>query len=145
MSAELAAEVTARFAAHPAARKVLFFWGGANDWFADASAATIWQRYQDYVTAFKAANPGAKIVGFTLVKIKGGINPSADEATRLAFNALLTASVGTVVDAVVLVGEDSRLQDPTDLTYWNADGVHLNTAGCGVVAELAKVQVDALP
>jgi lysophospholipase L1-like esterase len=145
MQAEITSEVTARIAASTASRKILLLWGGANDIGGGASAATTWQRYQDYVTAFKAANPGVRIIGFTLIDIKDGINPSLTDAKRAEFNADLIASIGTVVDAVVDGSSAAQLQDPTDLTYWNADGVHLNNAGCAVIAALAKTAVDSLP
>lgn len=140
MQAEITAEVTARFSGF-SGRKIVLLWGGANDWGANATGATIWQRYQDYVTALKAANPGVIVIGFTLVKIKDGINPNCDEPERSAFNTALLNSSG-VVDYVVDGGAAPELQDPTDTTYWNADGVHLNNAGCGVLAALAKVKLD---
>jgi lysophospholipase L1-like esterase len=142
MQAEMTSEVTARFSASTASKKILCFWGGANDYGAGATSATVWTRYTDYITAFKAANPGVRIIGFTLIKIKGGVNPNFDETDRGEFNTSLLASVGTVVDAVVDAGAAAQLQDPTDLTYWNADGVHLNNAGNTVVAALAKTKLD---
>jgi lysophospholipase L1-like esterase len=144
MQAELTSEVTTRIQASTSGKKVLLLWGGANDIGAGASAATAWQRYQDYVTAFKAANPGIPIIGFTLIPIKAGVNPNLSDAKRAEFNADLIASIGTVVDYVVDGASAAELQDPTDLTYWNADGVHLNNAGCAVIAALAKPKVDLL-
>jgi lysophospholipase L1-like esterase len=56
----------------------------------------------------------------------------------------LIKSDATLYDSLIDLGADSRLQDATNVTYYNADKVHLTDTGYGVVAALVAAQVSAL-
>jgi hypothetical protein len=66
------------------------------------------------------------------------------EAARQYFNALVRANWQSFADGLADLAADSRLSTPTDTTYFNADKLHLNSAGYAVAAQIAARAVSAL-
>lgn len=114
-------------------------WGGTNDIFYDgASAATVQGRLTTYWAARRAA--GWKVVAFTLIP-RGDDVPG--NTTRTTVNTWIRTQSASY-DALVDVAADARLQDFTNLIYYDPDQVHLTAAGYAVVAALAYAQVITL-
>jgi lysophospholipase L1-like esterase len=113
----------------------LLVWIGANDqWSAsvfETGLLTYWQ-------ARRAAG-WDQIIAFTVIKRGDGY---ANEVQRALMNTWIRANWATYCDALVDVDADTRLQTPTDETYFYTDHVHLNNAGYAVVAGLAAVALS---
>jgi lysophospholipase L1-like esterase len=98
--------------------------------------------YDNFVTYCQ----GRRAAGFKVVAVTGSPRsasgtPSDFETKRLAANALIRANWATFADALADAGADSRIGDTgdeLDTTYYNADKVHMNNAGYGVVAGIVK-------
>lgn len=125
---------------------VLLLWGGTNDMArgvgGDFSAASAYARLVSYGQTAQA--DGFKMVAFTILPRQDVGTPAGFEAERLIFNADVRANYLTFANALADVAADSRLQDPTNATYFNADLVHLTAAGYAVVAGIVKTAVDSL-
>jgi lysophospholipase L1-like esterase len=142
-SANAATEVDANYRSLFGAHNICVVWGGVNDANAGASAATIYSRLLTYWAARRAA--GFKVVACTEI--------DAQDAGREAVNwhSTLYPALNTLIrsdphayDVLVDLGADSRLQDATNTTYFNADKVHLTDTGYSVVAALVAEQAKWL-
>ena len=124
-------------------RNVVVMLGGINDIAGSADAATTYARIVAYHQARRAA--GWKTVACTIphataASVGGAaFNPVAD-----AVNALIRANWGTFADALADLAADSRLQDATDTTYYNADELHGTTAGYAVVGAIVGAALATL-
>lgn len=143
-----ATDTIAAFTLHSSyKRKIASLWMGVNDsasYSGDDSPASI-KAASDiiatntltWVSNMRAAFPDCKIMLMT----------HTPNTLYWAKNAILT-NVNIVIrssgvaDVVNDLRADSRLQDPTDTTYFN-DGVHLKNAGYAVVAEIVKSNLVA--
>jgi lysophospholipase L1-like esterase len=132
---------------------ILLGWEVLNDWKdytvsegktpREASDLTI-TNYWTYLDARRSA--GFRTVAFTVLPCTS-YALGANETERSYVNAAIRAGWSAHASALVDVAADSRIGDDgddTNLTYYNADGIHLNNAGYAVVAELAKAAVDSL-
>lgn len=127
------------------AKNVLIVWGGVNDIGQDdISGADAYARLVTYCTARKAAHDWT-IICLTLTKHEFAFYPPDYETERTAFNALLAANYTDYADALADVGAAANLQDPTNGTYFDADKLHLTTAGYAVVAAVVKPVLEGLP
>jgi lysophospholipase L1-like esterase len=117
-------------------QEVVLVWGGVND-IHDAidSAETIHANIAAYHAARQTA--GWKTVAFTIANAAHADKPVSFDATQAAVNVLIRANWESYADALCDVQADARLSNPLDTTYFSADKLHLNSAGYGVVAELA--------
>lgn len=134
-AADAAAEIDAQYRTPLGSHQICIVWGGVNDANAGASAATIYSRLQAYWAARRAA--GWKVIAVTEIDAQdAGRNAVGWHSTLYPALNVLIKSDATLYDAVVDLGADSRLQDATNTTYFNADKVHLTDTGYGVVASL---------
>lgn len=119
---------------YPAARKDTVLWGGVNDASGGADAATIHSRIAAYCAARRAA--GWRVVVCSEIDAQSAPLNAVNWHSTIwpALNALITANWSTYADALADLGGDARLQDANNVTYFNADKLHLNTTGYGVVA-----------
>lgn len=98
---------------------------GTNDIYTAETAQEIYDNCATWIS-------GRKAVGFkTVILTIFGTSQKC-----LDFNALLRSGRAGADIVVDLVG-DSRLDDSTDLNYFQADG-HLDYTGCAVVADLVR-------
>lgn len=134
-----ATDVDAHYTDHRLQNPVVVAWGGTNDLFFGASAATTITRLQTYCNARRAI--GWKVAVFTILPRSDPGTPGTFGADRATVNASIRANWATYADYLVDVAADSRLDDETDTTYFHTDLVHLSDAGRQVVADLV---VDAL-
>jgi len=121
---------TSQVAVHKPANnkeKVLFFfWLGVNDFFDDYSAAGVYYN-------LKLVWAQAKADGFTVVAFTLGHTTNAPIDAKVNAVNTLIASDPTLYD--YLVRPDLINPDPTNLTYFNADGLHLTAAGSQRIAK----------
>lgn len=134
MAADAAAQVDVIYDAAGLILNVLVAWEGTNQMYYGASGSTAIADYKAYCAARKAA--GWYTVAVTVLP-REAIN-TVFAARRAIFNAeiLNPANIGVCWDAVVDTTADSRLEDPSDTTYFNADQIHPKAAGSRIVGEL---------
>lgn len=126
-------------------KNVVLIWGGTNDVLGGSSAATIMTKIESYCAARRSA--GFQVLPFTLQPI--GTN-AAHETVRQDFNTLLRAASGTAPfqDGIVDIAANTDIGDDgdqNDATYYDPVGkVHMTNAGYAIVAEIARVAVEAL-
>jgi lysophospholipase L1-like esterase len=114
-------------------RNVLLFWEGTNEISAageGATGAAALTKTLEYIDASVAQ--GFEV--FALTVLPRTDFDATEETHRGTYNSGLISGADnyTVVD----VAADTRLDDFNDLTYYDADGIHLNDAGYAVVASL---------
>jgi lysophospholipase L1-like esterase len=69
------------------------------------------------------------------------------DAERAAYNTAIRANWATYADALADPAADARIGDNgdnADLTYYDADAVHLNDAGYAIAAAIIEPQILAL-
>lgn len=110
---------------------VLVVWCGVND-VAGMTAQQIYDALRAYCIAQRAAGWNKIIV---CSEIDAQANMTWHNTTYPALNVLLRAD-HTFADGFVDLGNDVRLQNALDTTYYNADKIHLVTAGYNVVRDL---------
>lgn len=106
--------------------------GGINDCNQAASAATLQSRIETYCAARRSA--GFDVVACTIppaVSVTG-----SEETVRTTVNTWMRANWATWSDVLVDLAADSRLDDTSDTTYFDSDGVHFSAEGHSVIAEL---------
>jgi lysophospholipase L1-like esterase len=120
-------------------RTVYIFWAGINDFFNSVTGATAYTNLKTHITAMHNLASAPKIIVCT--ELPASTVTGAKETERTNYNSSVVGAVGLDADTVVDLAGDARLQNTADLTYFNADGVHLSIAGYGVVAGLLQSAV----
>lgn len=105
-------------------------------------ATTAYNAYVSWCQAARTA--GFKVVAVTPFVTNGGTEPVGYSTANAAVCALIRANWATFADAFADVGADSRLSDPNNATYFNADKIHLTDVGYGVVASTVAPAVLSL-
>jgi len=108
----------------------LWVWIGSND-IATAVAATWLTSWNSYVS--QARTDGFTVIAFTVMKRTDTLS---FEATRLAMNAGIRQSNNWDM----LIDADAIFPDPTNLTFFLVDGIHLNSAGNKYLANYVNSQ-----
>jgi len=109
----------------------LFFLGGLDDINAGVSGRATWQRLTNYVATRKAVHPW-KVVVSTIQ------NDVLEPTINAAYDACIRTNGGPwdrMVDPGVNSPIETRLDNPTNTTYFSSDGVHLTNAGYQVLAD----------
>lgn len=142
---------------YPPQRQVVIAWGGTNDLYFGASAATTYARIVAYATARKAA--GWRVILLTILPRSNSGTPGSFETDRQSVNASLLADFSTATaesgiwtgaayaDYLVHVGGDATIGDAGDennTTYY-LDKVHLTNAGYAIVADYVKKAILLFP
>lgn len=132
MNSDFSTEIAPQFRSQ-LSRNICVAWGGVNDAVASADAATIYSRLQTYWAAARAA--GYKVIACTEIDAQSAALNAVNWHSTLypALNTLIKSDA-SLYDALADLGADSRLQDATNTTYFNADKLHPVTAGYNVVA-----------
>lgn len=108
---------------------------GGND-LVSLPQATVLSNLETYCDNRRTAGADAVVVGTVF---------SRNDLTAMVrddYNAALRLE--TFYDGLMDFAADSRLQDDTDTTYFDADRVHLNKAGAQVMASIASPVLDGL-
>ncbi len=119
--------------------RVIILWMGTNDISAARTEAQIETDMTTYITNIRAADPGAIIIGCTILA-RGPFNTTQD-ALVVTINDHIknTADFDHVVDLFSV----SELSDPTNTTYFHTDQIHLVNAGYAVVATQIRTALIA--
>jgi lysophospholipase L1-like esterase len=109
----------------------LFFFGGVNDINNGINPLGTYARLTNYVASRKAARPWQVCVSTVH---SDTVNPGSNAM----FNAYIRTNSGgwdRYIDPGVNSPIETRLNHPTNLTYFATDGLHLVNAGYGVLAD----------
>lgn len=134
-----AAEVIARyssagrFARGHACAAVAVLSIGVNDLANGVAEATLRANQNTWLAAARTA--GFKVGTASILRrtVTLSVTQTEFDDRRLANNNYRRSQVGALQDFVIDFGQDPRLLDPDDLTYF-ASGNHPNQAGCAVMA-----------
>ena len=123
---------------------VVVVWAGINDGVNGATAAQIWSALQTYCTTVRAA--GQKVVLCTEIDGQSAaLNTAGWHGTIYpTLNTSIRAGWSSVADALADLGNNANLQDATNTTYFNADKVHLTTAGYNIVAGIVAAAIASI-
>lgn len=121
-------------------KNVVIIWGGTNDIYVDGvDNATVLTRLQSYVSARKAE--GWKVIILSMI-VRSQFDPTM-EGYRVAFNSSISSD-HSFADGFADVAADARLQNYSDTTYFESDGVHLTPTGYGVVADIVVPVINSM-
>ncbi len=138
MQGDAAEQLDRPYAGFP--HKTLIAWGGVNDIYHGANAATVYERLLTYARARKAA--GWRVYVLTVLPFgPGSLVPAAAEAERTTINDMIRANWRQFSDGLIDIASDNRIGaagDETSPIYYNPDHLHLSDAGYAVVAEDVK-------
>lgn len=120
--------------------KVAILWGSVN---AATDAATMHGKIITWCNTARAA--GYTVIICTEVDAQDAARLSADWPNQyLALNTLIRDNYTTYADALADLGGNANLQDATNITYFDADKVHLTAAGYLVVAGIVGTVINGL-
>ncbi|MCM3901014.1 MAG: SGNH/GDSL hydrolase family protein [Pyrinomonadaceae bacterium] len=127
-------------------QKVLCAWGGTNDLaVGGSSAAVAYANYAAYCLARRTA--GWKVVAMTILpRAAAGISATF-ETDRQTVNASIRSNWRSFANAIADVGGSALIGDAGDndnITYYDADDIHLNNAGYAIVAGLVKAAIESI-
>ncbi len=111
-------------------KNILVVWIGVNSY--TLTAQQIYDGIKSYCQNARASGWNTIIL---CTEIDAQFNMDWHNTIYPALNALIYAD-HSFVDAVADLGARPELQDATNLTYYNADKIHLTTAGYAVVGEV---------
>jgi lysophospholipase L1-like esterase len=125
--------------------QVLVVWAGTNDIYFGNTAAGTYALLSAYCAARRAE--GYKVVVLTALPRSNAGTPGDFNTTRATFNTSIRAGWATFADALADVAADSRIGDngdELDTTYYDADKVHMNATGYGVIASIVKAAIATI-
>jgi lysophospholipase L1-like esterase len=138
MNTQIAAEIAPL--ADPGLGRVAVLWGGVND---NEGAEAMHARLVTWCTAVRAL--GYRVVVCTEIDAQDAPRLASGWPTNyLALNELIRANYATYADGLADLGGNAALQNAADVTYYNADKVHLNNDGYSVVAGIVAAAVSAV-
>lgn len=113
--------------------------GGINDLFSGASANIVYDNLKSYWA-------GRRLAGFKVMA--GTVQPAATvtgagETARVALNVLIRSDA-SLYDGLADFAANAHLQNTSDLTYYQADGVHPTATGAAVMASIADAVIATL-
>lgn len=119
------------------ANDIMVLYVGTSDLGSGAAATTIGPILITAAQRYVAA--GFQLVICTLADSQAATNPVDYETQRQAFNGYITSNATSIGYLVADLAADSRIGvvgDANNTTYFDADKVHMNNTGYGVVAEI---------
>lgn len=123
-----------------AEKNILVFWEGSNDLFFNGTELATERRMRDYILRRKAK--GWYVINCTIIPRNGVSTPAGFDTLRLAVNTWINAG-SSGAHAIADLAAVANLSDPNDTTYFNADKVHLTTAGAAEVEAVVEPLVTA--
>lgn len=122
-------------------KQVAVCWEITNDLGSTTNAWASYRRFVSFCQARRAL--GWKVIAVTVLPRQD--SPYAGfETARLQVNTWIKANWQSFADNYADVASDSRLQDPTNTTYFYTDKVHLTSVGYGIVASIIQAAVLAV-
>lgn len=131
---------------------IVVVFAGTND-LSDGPPAlghTAQETYDDLCAySVQLRNAGLRVVAVTMLAKNRASDPdpAATEVKRLAYNALIRGGSQFAFDAVCDAGalpQFDSVADASNTTYYNADGVHLTSAGYAAVATALTATLQTL-
>ena len=140
LNTDATTQIDPYYSALVAPKNILCVWIGCNDMAGQTiSKETAYNNLVTYCQGRKAA--GYKIIVATILP-RGATNPNF-ETDRAWYNNQIKTNYASWADAVADVAGDSTLgAGYSDLTYYNADQVHLTQAGQAIVKGIFKAKAD---
>ena len=120
--------------------RIVLLWLGTNDVTTGRTEAQVEADIDTLISNIAMADPGATIIGLTMLDRTDFSSPERAVSVLVNDHILNTAAFDETLD----VASDPRLDDYADTTYFDADGIHLNDVGYGVVAELVQAKLQAI-
>ena len=123
---------------------ILVLFGGTNDLYYGADAATTYNNIVTYVTARR--NAGYKVIINTILPRSGGVTPVTFEADRQTVNTLLRNNWQSFADGLSDIASSTiigQAGDESNATYY-ADSIHPTNAGYAIVAASVAEQINTL-
>ena len=114
-------------------RDIVVLFAGTNDIALGTSAATVYANLTTIIDSLQAE--GFEVFVCTLID-RNDLGSGFD-TTRAALNTLINSNTAGA-DGVIDLFADSRLSDASNSTYFQADALHLKSAGNAVIAELIE-------
>lgn len=151
MESDAAASIDTLFDAGNAANVVVCF-GGTNDFYFNASTATVQTRFQTYCESRQSAGwrvvactmlPRGDFAGTSTLPGDAAAQEAEFESRRATFNTWLSANWRTFADALADLAADTNLGDDGDEdsgTYYQ-DTVHPTAAGMAIIAGIVESAV----
>ena len=121
-------------------KNICVAWEVTNTLATSASSAAAYDKIVAYCKARQAR--GYKVVVATCLPRLGSY--AGFGVDYLAVNGLIRDNYASFADGIADVASDSRLKDPTNLTYFAADQIHLTDAGYAIVAGIIAPVVASL-
>jgi lysophospholipase L1-like esterase len=118
---------------------VLVVFAGTNNVAIGNTAAETWTALESYLAGREAAG-WAVVVVTMLPRLTEATLPTY-EARRQEVNASIRSNWRATCAALADLAIDARMSDAEDTAYFNADKVHLNAAGAGILANYAAAAV----
>lgn len=126
-----ASNTTNHLASHTVgAKRTVVIWCGINDIAGGNSFTATTNLMRQWIDAVRGFDANAKILGCTILKYVG--MSGGQETIRSDLNTLILT--GGWFDYTCDLASAAELDDPSDLTYFQADGVHTTIAGNVAVA-----------
>jgi lysophospholipase L1-like esterase len=122
-------------------RTIYVVWEGTNEISTYGSPANAYTQYAGYCRSLRAQNK--RIIAVTTMYYGGSGNDARANAYVDQYNTQVRAHWRDFADGFADVAEDSRLQNPYDVTYFSSDFVHLKSVGYQVVAGIIGAAVTA--
>lgn len=143
MIADAATQIDTKYSA-AYDKNIVVLWGGTNDLYYGASAATTYSRFVSYCQARQAA--GWKVVALTILPRSNEGTPESFESDRQTVNTNIRANWATFADALADVAANTTIGDAGDelnTTYY-FDKVHMKDAGYAIVSGIVVTAINGL-
>lgn len=130
-------------------RNICVLWLGSNDiadQFENFTVAQIEAGYTTFCNSLHTLGFDAVVVTTILPRSGGTDNPNT-ETRRQTFNTWLRANWSSIAEALSDVAADTNIGDAgdnLDTTYYQADAVHLNGIGEGIVEGIMETAVESV-
>lgn len=118
------------------------YWAGTNDIIGGASVATVYANLQTFWAGVRSQ--GIKVIATTIIA-RGNFDAGMEDI-RLDLNDLIRGddSLYDGLCDVALLPQFDSTADTANLTYYNADTVHLVAGGYAVIAAAMKTTVESV-
>jgi lysophospholipase L1-like esterase len=122
---------------------IAVIWGGVNDITRDSTSTGTHRLFDSLCMVAK--NRGYKVIAVTTLPISRLSQTGKQvQDTITAYNNLIINNYENYADALLITGDDFRLSDQTNTTYYAIDELHLITEGYRVVKNLLQPIIESL-
>lgn len=119
-------------------KNVVVAWGGTNDIYFGRTGEQAASDFATYCT--NARNQGAFVIAINMIARRTDLGSWSD-AKQSAFNSAFSSNASSYSDAQIDAA--AMFPDETDLTYFQADQVHLNDTGTQLIAAAVYAAINS--